>query len=135
LGLAILDYNQRLRRILAISLVLSVSFPLICAVLPSGMGDANLPACCRRDGKHHCMMRGMENLQGSRITAVSEKCPCGPFATARVILPRFAPATAQAVFANLARHPAGSPQTEAQYRISFDRARQKRGPPAALVAS
>ena len=69
---------------------------------------------------------------GSAVSRVAEKCPCCPNSTAAYTPQLLVPTTASAVFAGLARHPAVAPQTEASYRVSSDRSRQKRGPPALL---
>jgi len=44
-----------LRRTVAILLAGLFSFSLIAPLFSAG-SDANLPACCRRNGKHHCAM-------------------------------------------------------------------------------
>jgi hypothetical protein len=118
------------RRLLAISLLLLFSFLLVSPLLASDVVEANLPACCRRAGKHHCAMSfDAGSQQGRSISIVAEKCPCAPAVPATFHLSVFAPPADDAVFAGLASHPAIHTQIEAQYRISFDRARQKRGPP------
>ncbi len=47
--------------------------------------ESNLPACCRRDGKHHCaMMETLENQQenaGPSWKTVAKKCPSFPRST------------------------------------------------------
>ena len=93
----------------------------------------NLPICCRRDGKHQCMMRMMEiNQSDKQLSRISEKCPYGPWATVAVqrhfsVLPPNG-----AFYASVLSHPSNSAQTQARLRISFDRSRQKRGPPPSL---
>lgn len=100
-------------------------------------GDSNLPACCRRDGRHHCAMLDsmgqQESSAGPLIQSARMKCP---------VFPKVGPVSAyskalglkasEAIFASIVRHPAVQPQTEALYRVSFSRASQKRGPPALL---
>jgi hypothetical protein len=119
------------RRLLAISLLLLFSFLLVSPLLASDAVDARLPACCRRAGKHHCaMLSDAGSQQGKSVSIVAEKCPCSPAIPAVFHLSAFAPPADDALFAGLVSHPAIHAQTEAQYRISFDRARQKRGPPS-----
>lgn len=41
---------------------------------------SQLPACCRRDGEHHCsaaaeMSRGVADLGGQAVTSVPQHCP------------------------------------------------------------
>lgn len=96
----------------------------------------NLPACCGRNGKHHCMMRVMEGDSGTtQASALPEKCPFFPhtWQVTRVQKHFIAPDVAGTIYAALQSHPACHVQSEAQRRISFDRSRQKRGPPAAAV--
>ena len=124
-------YNEAVRRALAISLMVLFSLPLVSSLF--GTAEATVPVCCRRDGRHHCAMPFEESEQGSGAHAVREKCPYTPAAPAVVLLPSFKPSPLAMFFAGIAQHPAISPQTDAQRRISFDRTRQKRGPPAPLV--
>lgn len=120
-----------MRRAFAVLLVLAFSLPLIAPALASSFAEASLPACCRRNGKHHCMMPGMMTVSvPSKYHAVSEKCPYSPSAGTALMLPHAlamdhnpASGAAQAGPAELVR------EAEAGYRISFHRARQKRGPP------
>jgi len=112
-----------------------VGAPLFAAVYGSQNG---LAACCKRDGKHHCMMQMMEGDPGTtQVSAPPEKCPFFPhtWQVTQVHSPSLAPSPAGAFYAAVQSHPACHAQSEAQRRISFDRSRQKRGPPAALVIS
>jgi len=124
-----------MRRSIAISLMMLFSWMLIAPLFASS-ADANLPACCRRNGKHHCMMRMMEDSTDSklRFTTVQEKCPYAP---AQVMVSHTQTPTgeqAHLFFAEINAHPALAPQTEAHFRISFSRSRQKRGPPSARLS-
>jgi hypothetical protein len=71
------------------------------------------------------------NLTQSRtqFTAPAEKCPYCPSALVATHSELLALPVADAVLALLVSHPAGVVQTEAMWRISHDRSRQKRGPP------
>ncbi len=66
---------------MAISAVLALlslwSAPLL-AAMAAGSGR-NLPACCRRNGKHHCMMPE-QSSRSQRLPSPRphEKCPCFP---------------------------------------------------------
>jgi hypothetical protein len=122
-----------MRRGIAIVLTLLFSWLLIVPAFAAS-SDSTIPVCCRKNGKHHCMARGMaQGSSGAAISVVTEKCPCCPHATVASQTQFCAPATSQAVFAGLLRHPAVAPQTEASYRISYDRSRQKRGPPSLIL--
>lgn len=130
-----------MRRALASLLLGLISFPLIAPVLLAD-ADSDLPACCRRDGKHRCSMgpMGMEDtLTGQApapvpaVSPIRPKCPCYPATITASgessvgFLKSF-----QAVCPSLVSHPASGTQTEALYRLSFSRCRHKRGPPAFL---
>jgi len=119
------------RRLLAISLLLIFSLPLVSPLFGEQAAERILPACCRRDGRHHCSMPN--DGSSSSLSTIGEKCPCAPDSPAVISLHSFTPGTAAATFAELTRHPAVSPQTDAQRRVSFDRTRQKRGPPAPIA--
>lgn len=72
---------------------------------------------------------------GQATATVVPQCPYWNHSGIVATQARFcAPGIRQAVFAGLTRHPAISPQTQAAYRISYDRSRQKRGPPASILS-
>lgn len=126
-----------LRKLLAITLLALLGLPLAQPLFAlTAKSEANLPACCRRNGKHHCMTGMAERSQSSSRTpqfqAPAEKCPYCPAAVAVIHDSTFVPLTAQAIFAALTAHPATVAQTESKLRISRSRSRQKRGPPASL---
>src|ERR1700722_1469249 len=95
--------------------------------------EASLPTCCRRAGKHHCAVSNAGSEQSRGIGIVAEKCPYSPGVPVANHLSIFAPPKGDAVFAALIRHPAIHDQTRAQFRISFDPSRQKRGPPSLIL--
>lgn len=123
-----------IRRTIALTLLaflgLAVAAPLL-----SWNPEANLPPCCRRHGKHHCMMRMMRlwDNRSPGFAAVSERCPCPPAVISAAHSSSWKPETAALIYAEIARHPACVAQTETLYRLSFQRSRQKRGPPAFFV--
>ncbi|MGA3264756.1 MAG: hypothetical protein ABSC47_12010 [Terracidiphilus sp.] len=123
-----------MRRIIALALTMIFSCMLI-APLFGPDADANLPPCCRRNGKHHCMMRAMERLSGKRkgFSSVSEKCPCLPASTCAVYSPTYDSKAAQQFCAEVVRHPACVAQTETRYQLCFLRGHPKRGPPSPLA--
>jgi hypothetical protein len=123
-----------MRRTIALALTVIFCWTLIAPVFGPG-ADANLPPCCRRNGKHHCMMRMMQRLGGSQkgFTSVSEKCPCEPASACAVHSPVFKPEAGQRFCAQVVRRPACAPPTEALCRISFLLSHPKRGPPSPLA--
>jgi hypothetical protein len=118
------------RRLLAISLLWIFGLPLAAPLWMPSAAEASLPACCRRDGKHHCAISTESASQGQNVKIIAAKCPYAPAVPAAIHFLVLAPSPRAASFAELIAHPAIHPQTEAQYRISFDRGRQKRGPPS-----
>jgi hypothetical protein len=124
------------RKLLSILLLAFVGLPAISPFFASTTQDeASLPACCRRNGKHHCMMsmgerQKLADSQGPQFAAPMDKCPyCPSMATLVTGSSLFLPPSANAGFAGLVSHPAGIAQTESKLRISRTRSRQKRGPP------
>ncbi len=126
------SYNHHVRRLLAISLVVLFCFPLISALFAlAPNSDASLPACCRRSGVHHCEMDGVsERSQSTRLAAVRQKCPAYPKAIAPVRHEELSPISASLLLTAIATHPVGKRQSVIFARITLDRSRQERGPPA-----
>jgi hypothetical protein len=124
-----------MRRSIAILLALVFSWMLILPAFARS-AQANLLACCRKDGKHHCMLQmgGGSSASGASLTVIGEKCPYFPHSTAAGHVETFTPAITEAIFARIVRHPTVSPQTEAGYRASHLRSKQKRGPPSFLLS-
>jgi hypothetical protein len=123
-----------MRRALALLLMAVFSFPLIAPAWIAG-NASDLPACCRRNGKHHCAMAAADTgtASGSVVRTILPKCPNYPTAHAapgerNVALPQ----NSQAVFASLFHRPTVQTRTESKYRVSFSRSRSKRGPPTLL---
>jgi hypothetical protein len=139
-------YNRVVRRILAILIVVLTGLPAIAPLFALGGGsDLNRPACCRRDGKHHCMLMDMDESTSSSALAsgvtksvksayIGERCPYGSKAMPVTVHPDWTLATASAIFAGVVAHPAAAPQQDAKRRVSTDRSSQKRGPPAISLA-
>jgi len=124
------------RRVLSFTLLLLFSLPLISPVLALTAGsDANLPACCRRNGAHHCTRatHPTDPDAGINLSAIPQHCPAYP---AVVTSARHGDLSFQAVsliFAGIVSHPTVRPQTHARARIALDISRQKRGPPTDLL--
>lgn len=65
-----------MRRRFAILLLALFSFSLLSPAFGGG-SEANLPACCRHSGKHHCSMGSDAPQSGAAFTA-NRKCPIFP---------------------------------------------------------
>lgn len=128
-----------MRRFISISLLFFFLAPIASPLFAANPDEVTLPACCRRDGKHHCMRAPAMRFPSIQTTGrapalrpanLREKCPYAPFLTqapAHLIFTHGEPEAA--IYAGILSHPACHAQTEARLRISFDRSRQKRGPP------
>jgi hypothetical protein len=125
------------RRLIGITLLFLFSFPLISPVLAFAAGsDAGLPACCRRNGAHHCIMK-MQQAESSEsgvgFSATPEKCPAYPAVVTPVHHGDLSIHAASLIFAEIVSHPSVKTQTAARARVALDRSRQKRGPPTQLL--
>jgi hypothetical protein len=123
-----------MRRTLASLLLTLFSLPLLAPALASIPDASQLPACCRRNGKHHCAM----NMEVGNIppgsSIVSEKCPYSPFGHSPFLQPHaFAPIGTLSSFGRATGPLSAVRAAETGYRISADRTRQKRGPPRTLA--
>jgi hypothetical protein len=125
------------RRVLSIVLLLLFSAPLISPLLAlTASSEMNLPACCRRNGAHHCMMKAQpteSSSAGINLSAIPQRCPAYPAAVTPVRHGNLSVHAASLIFAEIVSHPAIKIQTEALARVALDRARQKRGPPTELL--
>jgi len=122
-----------MRRIWAMLLVTVFGSSLIAPAMRDLDPDSKLPACCRRQGHHHCAMTADRPASSSGPSLQADRCALFPGATAISEGPAVSlPVVAAAIFAGWLSHPAVCPQTEALCRISYSRAGQKRGPPILL---
>jgi hypothetical protein len=132
-----MQYNRGLHRLGAILVAFAVSFGLISPLLAMPAGETRIPTCCRRDGKHGCAMKGMavgvKVTSAPSVSTAGSKCPLYPAGKSTPVSGPFAEAAPSGASSSpLINLAAGLAQTEAQFRISFSRACQKRGPPSLL---
>jgi hypothetical protein len=127
-----------LQRILAIVLFAATVLPFAAPVLLAGsMAEASLPMCCRRNGIHHCAdPMAMAELTRNQTMARSPqmKCPFQQRALGTVHVTSFALVAASTETSGVLRAPSAAAQAECLWRIAFDRARQKRGPPSTRLS-
>lgn len=125
-----------MRRLLAILLLavfgLTTATPLLAATQDATHSlDAHLPACCRRNGAHHCMMAVATDTPS--VSARCTQCP-HPWAVASHM-----ELLASSSRISLLQAPCflttASSKAEQQRRLSRERTRQKRGPPAVFFAA
>jgi hypothetical protein len=112
-----------MRKVLSMAVLLLLAFPLVAPAFGQ-TAPQHLLLCCR-NGAHHCM-----TITPVDAPMVHARCPAFPKAA---VLGHTAAWMAadddpSAVADSIA--PLRIRQVEAGYRISFDRSRQKRGPPA-----
>jgi len=125
------------RRVLSFALLLLFSVPLISPLLAlTASSDANLPACCRRNGAHHCTRTTHSadpSAVGTSLSTTPRHCPAYPAVVTSARHGDLSFQAASLIFAGIISHPAVKPQTHALARIALDISRQKRGPPADLL--
>jgi hypothetical protein len=125
-----------MRRALASLLLAILSFPLIVPVLLANT-TSDLPACCRRNGKHRCAMKDMSGPDGMpdgpALNASKPKCPLFPKA-------QVGPSCSKTILISSARR-VGAPHLvtvttarpdDRRPRIAFRDSIRKRGPPSSL---
>jgi hypothetical protein len=95
--------------------------------------ESNLPACCRRDGKHHCAMMDMAGMDqddgGTYWKSTPQKCGQFPKSGASLCAVKIGPRGTSEIGPLVSSQPPAAAQTEVLYRISHNRCREKRGPP------
>jgi hypothetical protein len=124
-----------MRRLLSLVLLAAFLLPMAAPLLALGQDpEANLPACCRRHGKHHCAMLIEMQKRADQASYIGAICPHFPqhalVATAAPhLLAVHAPQSTAAFAAAL------SPiaRAETHRRLARERSRHKRGPPTNLL--
>jgi hypothetical protein len=127
-----------MRRVLSLVLLLVFGLPVVAPAFGSeANAQTNLPACCRRDGAHHCTKtpEQLEALRhGNQFNAVGSKCPYCPSTPVSAHFELFTVQATHATSLNPDTHPASFRQAEAWARVALAGARQKRGPPSVRLS-
>ena len=131
--------HSRMRRFSALSmlfvLLITWATPNIGGLRPKSEG--NLPACCRRNGKHHCMMSMAERSQiADRAPAFStppEKCPHFPAIELGVQGNLFVAPTSEGAVLPYSAMPVMLAQLLPIFAKPAENAHLKRGPPFSLL--
>jgi hypothetical protein len=133
---AAIGYNRSVRRLLALSLLLLFSFPLVSPLLALSTGsDANLPACCRRNGAHHCQMKVQRpdtSAHQVTVSTLSTKCPFYPKPATLVRHQDARLHASSRLLAESVNHSTVKAPSCTPVRVALDAAWQKRGPPTHL---
>jgi len=124
---------RRLTAIAVLFLLLCLwGTPILLAL--SNRSEDNLPACCRRNGKHHCMMSMAERrqLSGQRrqVAPPAEKCPYAPARVAAVHNELFAIPASRSILTDFVADSARLMRAESPPRIAGADSFYKRGPPS-----
>jgi len=126
-----------LRRLLSILLLAAFALPLLPAL--SALGDtpeSRLPACCRRNGTHHCVMSAAQMdalLHGKHFTVIRSKCPLYPQATEPAHLQQYSFQQAGVLLTAFLSPLEMSNQVDAWAPTAREGDRHQRGPPAARL--
>jgi hypothetical protein len=121
------------RRLLASSLLALFGFSLISAAFPTAAAESNLPACCRRAGKHHCGTPGETAPPAGPAFQAGDRCPYFPGSFTAARSPGvFDAIVLAALRAPLANRTAERFPTQPIGLMSLSGPQQKRGPPSLL---
>jgi hypothetical protein len=126
------------QRSLATVVLFVIGFLPVAPLFTNASAEPQIPLCCRTNGKHKCAMRVQDDGPGSNAQpALRSRCDQWPFLppfSSRALTPSvFVPKASQRFFAAIVSHPAAQAQVEGRFRLSFERSRQKRGPPSFLL--
>jgi hypothetical protein len=124
-----------MRRVTTIALLLQILLATSVLFLAPD-GQENLPPCCRRDGKHHCMMMNRvsgNSAGGAVVKAAVVKCPLFPRGAIVPGSERYlVPTASQGPYYTVVTYPSIWAQVEGFHGISWSRSNHKRGPPEIL---
>jgi hypothetical protein len=122
-----------MRRVLSIALMIAFFAPSAAPTLFALTSDpeANLPACCRSHGAHHCaMMHWMLQQLGSKPRFTPAPCPMYPAAATVPQSATFTLAAAPGLLVEPVRASASPVVTARRAQLLLARTRGDRGPPA-----
>ena len=128
-----------MRRLLSLVLLAVFSLPVILPALALGQDpESNLPACCRRNGAHHCRMSAEQTqalLDGHHVTTVHSKCPLYPAPPTTLHQQNLSFGTARPALIDAPESLALKTAQIAAWALATEGgARHKRGPPAVLAS-
>ncbi|HZQ53706.1 MAG TPA: hypothetical protein VFB14_16010 [Bryobacteraceae bacterium] len=120
-----------MRHLLVYVLLVAIGVIPVASTAPY-QAEAQLPPCCRAHGQHKCALKHAMTGSSS-VAGIGAKCPFSEQA-------QWGPAGFHFLYwrpannwiASICNHSTVLAQTEARYRVSFSRSRQKRGPPSLI---
>ena len=115
-------------RAIAVALLLCLACDAVCLGLFAS-GDAAVPACCRRDGKHQCMQQ-MPGAEGLLVKALPQRCPYFPKNATALGRHLPAPPPSLSAIPTVFSQPTPKVLTQIRYRVPLVRGWQERGPPS-----
>ncbi|WP_260705509.1 hypothetical protein [Edaphobacter flagellatus] len=128
-----MSYNRAMRRILAILLLLIPGLPLVSPLLMAADGpDASLPACCRRNGSHHCAATsGAPDTSATpHVRVLPQRCPSYPSVTVSPLQSGAAVLTSSLRLARYSEPEIVAHESSIGLLAAHDRSHRERGPPA-----
>ena len=128
-----------MRRFVSISLLLLFTLPLVSPLFAASTTDADVPVCCRRDGKHHCVMakileRNSGNSSQDRTASLRDRCPYNLATPAAVNLPFVLHEAQATLLSEMVTESASITHADSIHRTLFDCSHQKRGPPSPILS-
>jgi hypothetical protein len=129
-------HDSKMRRMLSIFFVLFFTVGPLSAAF-GDTEDASLPACCRRNGTHHCAASvqaaiAIAAASGQAVLTARTTCPCFPASVATNLRAPHALAATLLDDPALLAHPHSPAAARAAARQSQIRTRVSRGPPSSL---
>jgi hypothetical protein len=121
---------QPLRRLLSILLLAVTALAAVSPLFALTPMRTGLPACCRKNGKHHC--EGSVQVSSEKtatLTALADKCPYSPVTAANNHSNDPALASRQSIWIAPAIHSALLPNMQSKHYSAAASLQHKRGPP------
>jgi len=122
-----------MRRALSIALLTIFTWMLIVPFLGPD-AEANLPPCCRSNGKHHCACAmARQPGENAGFAKVTEKCPCHPAGVCAVHSVTYRTEPVKVFCVGFQARRGHIAHQVSICRTAFLRTQPKRGPPVPLA--
>lgn len=135
------------RRLFLSLLLVLAGLPAVAPILVLGQvsrGALTVPACCRRNGAHHCLMSPDERAASGvdettspvevQVRAPAERCPFPARNLVKTHLEIFASLSGAGTATPVHDHASGTCERAYRLWMMRDRTWPKRGPPTALLS-